>query len=411
MFLTGFGSVNVSAATNLINPNLNEWDNITSSMPNDPSVEGSLKMSVHTINSSVGNIYRLQPTKLGTTGTTGTTKLYYAHMFDKTVLKAGNNYTFQMHILSPSEIRRYTSYTWDDSGFTVRLGHGYIIGFGVVDFNGEVTYIQEFVAITPDNYSSLAGKDFVQSFECPSYSGGNPCIFIMSSWVDAESTFFFDDSIVLIDNAEEDEEGFLSGLFEWFEKKFNAIGESFANLGNKLSTGFSNLGDRIKTFFSDLGTSISNGLNSVKEGIQNKLEQVKTTLVELGESLINGIKGLFVPSEDYILTWKANLQQILQEHLGIIYTSGDLITGLLEKTFEIVFNAPDSYGLTIPDVTFELPDGTVVQLFHETDISFDFMENRVFKTMYGLYGIALYILFGSLEVKYALRVYRKVMAN
>lgn len=271
--IISFFVIPVSAATNLINPNLNEWDNITSSMPNDPSVEGSLKMSVHTIPSSVGNIYRLQPTSIGVIGDSPPAKFFYGHMFDKTVLKAGNSYTFQMHILSPSEIRRYTSYTWDDSGFTVRLGHGYIIGFGVVDFNGEVTYIQEFVAITPDNYSSLAGKDFVQSFECPSYSGGNPCIFIMSSWVDAESTFFFDDSMVLIDNAEEDEEGFLAGLFEWFEKKFNAIGVSFDNLGSNVTSGLNNLGERIKGFFNDLSEGFENAINGLLAGIGGEFQK------------------------------------------------------------------------------------------------------------------------------------------
>ena len=409
--LTGFGSVNVSAATNLVNPKLNEWENVVSSDFNPPST-GEFKMVCQTINSTSSNvIYHLMPSLLGYTGTEGDAPYYLGIAFDTVKLVTGNSYTFSMHVLSPQEIRDYTTIDWSDEIFLTRLQEGFTIGFGVKSSDGTVQMVSEFITFTQDNYLTLSGSDYVHSFTCPDYSGGNPCIYILGSGVWSSSHLFLDSSMMLVDNSEDDEEGFFSRLFEWFEKKFNAIGDSFSNLGNKLSTGFSNLGDRIKTFFSDLGTSISNGLNSVKEGIQNKLDQVKTTLVELGESLINGIKGLFVPDEDYILEWKDNLDKLLQDHLGMIYTSANLVTDLVQKIFDIVFNAPESYGLTVPEVSFEILNGTQINLIPETEISFDFMENKTFKFIYGLYTVGLYIAFGVLEVKYGIRVYKKVMAN
>ena len=78
--------------------------------------------------------------------------------------------------------------------------------------------------------------------------------------------------------------------------------------------------------------------------------------------------------------------------------------------FDIIFDAPDTYEIKIPEVSFEAA-GTTVPVFSAQNIDFSFMEKPVFKTMYSMYTVALYIFFGALEVKYALRVYRKVMNN
>ena len=410
MLLTGFGSVNVSAAENLVNPNLAQWDNV-----NNGNITDS-ELSEVTVTSYI-DFYRLNADYVGVVGDSNPTHFWVGHMFDTSSLKAGRKYNFSIHIPSVSELKS-NSYLSGlaDSYFTDAYNGGVLaVTFGTLKSDGSINSILELLTIDSTNYMDLMGTDYVYNFTCPDYSGGSPAIFIhlyhTSASLKSNPMFFLGNDMTLVDEDAAEEDNFLSRIFEWFQEKFDAIGDAFSNLGNKLSTGFTNLGDRIKTFFSDLGTSISNGLNSVKEGIQNKLEQVKTTLVELGESLIQGIQNLFVPDEDYILEWKDNLDTLLKEHLGMIYTSADLVTDLIEKVFDIVFNAPDEYGLSIPEVSFENTDGTTVTVFPETEISFDFMENKTFKTIYGLYGVALYIFFGVLEAKYGIRVYKKVMAN
>lgn len=408
--LTGFGSVNVSAAENLVNPNLAQWDNVNSGNITDS------ELSEVTVTSYAG-FYRLNADYVGVVGDSNPTHFWVGHMFDTSALKAGRKYNFSIHIPSVSELKS-NSYLSGlaDSHFTDAYNGGVLaVTFGTLKSDGSINSILELLTIDSSNYMDLMGTDYVYNFTCPDYSGGSPAIFIhlyhTSASLKSNPSFFLGNDMALVDESEVEQDNFLTRIFEWFQEKFDAIGDAFSNLGNKLSTGFTNLGDRIKTFFSDLGTSISNGLNSVKEGIQNKLEQVKTTLVELGESLIQGIQNLFVPDEDYILEWKDNLDKLLQDHLGMIYTSADLVTDLLQKIFDIVFNAPDSYGLTVPEVSFEILNGVQVNLIPETEISFDFMENNTFKTIYGLYTVGLYIAFGVLEVKYGIRVYKKVMAN
>lgn len=123
-----------------------------------------------------------------------------------------------------------------------------------------------------------------------------------------------------------------------------------------------------------------------------------------------GIKSLFVPSEDFISSWKDNLDTLLRDHLGIIYTGGDIVTDFLTTVFNIVFDAPDTFSITFPEVEFEL-DGNVIHLCDSRSVDFSFLENGVFKMLYGMYKVALYIFFGVLEVKYALVVYRRVISN
>lgn len=123
-----------------------------------------------------------------------------------------------------------------------------------------------------------------------------------------------------------------------------------------------------------------------------------------------GLKGLFVPNENQVIEWKENLNLLLKDHLGIIYTCSDLITDTLNMVFDIVFDAPDTYEIKIPEVSFNV-SGVNVPVFTSQNIDFSFMEKPVFKTMYRMYTVAMYFFFGALEVKYALRTYRKVMSN
>lgn len=127
-------------------------------------------------------------------------------------------------------------------------------------------------------------------------------------------------------------------------------------------------------------------------------------------NLKNGIKSLFVPDEAALLKLKTDLDTSLSDHLGIIYSSSTLISDFLQTVTDIVANASDDYSLVVPEVTLNL-SGTNYTLWNDTSIDFSFMENAVISTIYDIYTVCLYIFFGFLELKYALRVYKKVIAN
>lgn len=122
------------------------------------------------------------------------------------------------------------------------------------------------------------------------------------------------------------------------------------------------------------------------------------------------IKNLFVPDDAFISEWKGNLEALCAEHLGIMYTATTFISEFISGVFDIVFEAPDTYSLTVPAVEFDI-SGTHVELWKEIDIDFSFMQSQVFSVLYGMYKVALYLIFGILEVNYARKVYERMMQN
>lgn len=269
------------AATNLINPNILEWENVTTST----SDIGKSLMYVHKEGTISKPIYRLQPTIYGEGEVNGQpVTTYSGWTLAPSMLRVGDNYTFRIHIPSPEEIRAVTDYTHSDEYFANWIGGvGFYICFGGFAADGSLTRVVEFVCINKDNYLSYAGRDLVYSFQCPDFNVSDPGIYIfnvdITYW--SPSVLFLDDSLCLVNDSAVDEEGFFSRLFEWFQEKFDAIGDSFSNLGSNISSGLSGLGDRISDFFINLGSSITNGLNSLLDGIGGWFQKLGNLILYL----------------------------------------------------------------------------------------------------------------------------------
>lgn len=287
------------AATNLINPDLTQWS--------APIPEAGFTVL------SYGDIYRLTADFQGYTGTDDNVSLYLGQIVDSAFLKAGNSYTFTCHIPSGAEIRALTTYTNTDAWFqSAYADAGLGIGFGFLNDDGTVDVVVDFISLTYDNWLSYAGKDFTHSFTCPDYSGSNPCIVIMGASTYKQSVFFLG-TMSLIDNAEEEEEGFLSKIFEWFQERFD-----------DLSGWFSNLGDRISDFFENLGQKLEDGLNGLLEGIGGwfqKLgnlilyltwsEEVPENPFEAEDGPLDKVEGFFDELIDYLRNLKTDLLNLI----------------------------------------------------------------------------------------------------
>lgn len=377
-----FGSVGVSASDNLIDPDLTNWD----TLDDDIKVvwtKGYYQLQIKHFEYETGNHC-------------------IGAIYDLSSLNAGYSYRLNFHLLSGSEMGLADSRVYN------QLNYGpLVIGLASYDSSLNVpTFIDGcYIEVTKDNYSKYFGYDTSFTFTLPNVE--NPCICIYYIGLDnTVDTYFGFKNVSLIDTEAEKEQGFLDKLFTWFQEKFNAIGESFTNLGNKLT----DLKDGFINKIIELKTSFENKITDLKQSFQAKIEELKQGLIDLKDNLIEGIKSLFVPDEQAILDWKESLNTLLKNHLGIIYTCSELLTDTLNLAFDIIFDAPDTYEIKIPEVSFEAA-GTTVPVFSAQNIDFSFMEKPVFKTLYSMYTVAMYIFFGALEVKYALRVYRKVMNN
>ena len=152
------------------------------------------------------------------------------------------------------------------------------VGLATSDNTGVTAVDGYYVEINGDNYNQYVDSTITYSFEMPS-GVVNPCIFInfMAFLPEADMVnncwLAFRD-IKFINQTEADEQGFFDSLFEWFEVKFKAIGDSFSDLGDKLgelkssfTESISNLGNSIKGFFEDLGNKFNTAISSLGDSI------------------------------------------------------------------------------------------------------------------------------------------------
>lgn len=317
--IISFLVVPASAAKNLINPNLKEWVS-----PNPDAV-----MSVSVIGD--GSLYRLSPAYQGTIESTNAS-VYLGYMLDRADLKSGNSYTFSFHLPSPDEIRA-CGYSNTDSWFASQFSEGgFLIAFGTLNPNGEVEAIVELVTIDSSNFLTLAGKDYVHSFTCPDYSGGDPCIVMYSSRVYATSYIFLDGSLKLVNNSEEDKEGFLSSIFEWFEKKFQDLRNWFTGLSDSFDNAINGLLESIGGEFQKFG-NLFLYLEYTDTPPDNPFDEIKTPLDDLeaafdDDTPISDDDSILVKGIKYIRSIPQSLITILDS-----ITSGIHIFDLFTERF------------------------------------------------------------------------------
>ena len=324
---------NAGSTYNLINPNLTTWDNlypdttIVSKFSSNPDIYRVLfkpELSESTqLNIRFGSIYSLEG------------------------LTTGNTYSFNFKIEDYNTINSIISHSESYFYGFQRYDGGLVVG--LASYNYDLDIIEPvtdcYVQITKDNYKSFFGKDTTINFELGNVT--NPCLFIyyVDANVGGNPVPFYFSNVSLIDNDAEKEDGFLSKLFAWFQEKFDAIGESFSNLANEIKQGFT----------------------------------------DLKNDLINGIKSLFVPDEQFMEEYSNRWDELIHTRLGAVAQ----VSGVLYDFFESIldYSGGEQNTISVPAVTLPLPDnasftfgGFDVEIVNE---KFVFLQNAV-KVLVGI---------------------------
>ena len=119
-----------------------------------------------------------------------------------------------------------------------------------------------------------------------------------------------------------DQEEVSGGILGWIKSIFNGIKNLPANIASKISG-----------FFTELGNKIS----------------------ALGDAIINGIKSLFIPSEDSIEEMKSKFEGLLEERFGAVYES----TAVIDNFANAFFNTAQVQAVTDTGGTIYFPLVTV----------------------------------------------------
>lgn len=129
--------------------------------------------------------------------------------------------------------------------------------------------------------------------------------------------------------------------------------------------------------YNGLLKSILEWLKAIKTGIGN----VASSIANLPGLIVDGIKGLFVPSQDALQSLKGNYETLFEGKFGFIYQLynwvvtffGDLKTALTSGA---------AYAFTFPGIAFPM-DGETITILDETAVSLDNSAMTVLRPVLG----------------------------
>lgn len=124
-----------------------------------------------------------------------------------------------------------------------------------------------------------------------------------------------------------------------------------------------------------------------------------------------GLKGLFVPDEQFIATWKEELELLLEERLGIIYDAGDFFISLIQTIGDLLTTTADDIHYELPAMEIEL-NGTTYVLWKAQQVDFSFLKkNAFFSMLYNLYKVIINVFLGIPLLNYAKKEFDNTLHN
>lgn len=378
MLLESFGLGASAASDNLVDPNLRNWD-VVENNTGDVTVK-----LANTTDSGVCYQLHINGYEIEVNDNT----LYSAvgGVYDLSDLKSGNSYTFSMDIMSASQMYINESY------YSNIFSNGGTLYIGLAQnatSSEELVFVEDYYTIIDsNNFNQYLGNEFTFTFEMPNVVNPAICIFFAglteSATLSMGATFGFRD-IQLIDNEQAEEDGFFDRLFEFFhDLKWDLIGGVCGGEGCSKSP-HTSLADRI-------------GM---------KLDELKQSFTDLGNDILEGIKSLFIPDEQFIADWKIDIESVLAARLGIIWQAGDFCVSLIQTVTDLLTTRAEDMHYSLPKMEFTLEGKTYV-LWEERAVDFSFIEtNSFFRFLFGLYKTVLNVSLGIPLINYA----RKEMDN
>lgn len=122
-------------------------------------------------------------------------------------------------------------------------------------------------------------------------------------------------------------------------------------------------------FSSDSTVENTGLLKSIISFLQNIVDGITQLPGKIATAIIEGIKSLFIPSEDFITQWKEEFFTLLKERLGFICQCFEILGNFFDK-FILGWGDTDNYVFTVPTIDFTVYGNTYV-LFEKQEISLD----------------------------------------
>lgn len=306
-------------------------------------------------------------------------------------LKAGESYTVSFNVLRASGM----------DGFS----HVY---FALSDSPTQYEDVVNIVSFTTSEISKGGSQRFSIQFTYPENKFNGKQCYILCNIVSPNGySLFYLSDIVFTNNNQTDEK--IDGILEWLSSVYHGI------VGGEDSRGVKHDGlvQGIKNGLNSLGDRIVNTFNNLKISIEAKIDSIKQWFVDLGNDIIEGIKGLFIPEDGYFESKKAELETFFSEHFGIVYTAGSLSIDVLKKFTSL--KPPAQAVLHVPAWQMQLPweSNKIITIVPAMDVNFSEYINSsgVLHTFYKFYRAFITVVIIFMVVNYAKRKFDYVFGK
>lgn len=119
------------------------------------------------------------------------------------------------------------------------------------------------------------------------------------------------------------------------------------------------------------------------------------TLKSIPDMIGEKLKSLFIPADGFFDTYTTEFQEYFKDRFGLLYEIPDAVIGVLQQ-FVDYSPAEEGYSIHFPEVVMPvLDDGEWYDqtLIEERDITFEFLEQGAFKTLYSMYRSVIWMIF------------------
>ena len=167
--------------------------------------------------------------------------------------------------------------------------------------------------------------------------------------------------------------------------RFTTIKDAIVSSNEKVEDAIKEQTQVTRNIFQSIGNILSY-INPLSENFFGK------KLVEL---ILDGIKSLFIPDNDFFSDYFSEIQNWFSDRLGFLWTPFDIIINILNRILNINFGEP---RFDIPDINEPF---TNTKLISATSFNFnDLLNNNVFKTVHDIYLIIVdaFIIFALINL-------------
>lgn len=251
----------------------------------------------------------------------------------------------------------------------------------VVDI-GNISNLQ--ISVRPRNksastlpYGGYLSVSFTPTDSEPSYIGAG------GSYTSSDATWD-----IAGNSAQQVEQG--DTIIELIKNTIQTISSQLTAFWNQLAGEFTNLYNKMNTQHTEQLEADRTNTDDIISADDANTDKVTGAIEKHGNFIIEGLKSLFIPSDEYFKSWFDGMYQFFNDRLGFLMLPVDLLVRMVD-----IYTSAGSSTAGIPFPEFRWMDGTVI--IPAQTVQFDFLSTDWGKSIQNkLYFVGNLIMIGAL---------------